>query len=79
MMPTLSTFAPVSLLSPHAGNEVLFVGVSGPSKPCDEVVIKHVGLNQFAVSYTVKERGKHVIMVKWADQHIPGSPFIVYV
>lgn len=62
-----------------AGNEVLFVGISGPSKPCDEVIIKHVGLNQYAVSYTVKERGRHIIMVKWGDQHIPGSPFIVYV
>lgn len=62
---------------PIVGNDVLYVGVSGPIVPCEEVNIKHLGDNMFAVQYSVRDRGRHYIMVKWGETHIPGSPFIV--
>ncbi|KAM7537033.1 hypothetical protein Aperf_G00000060482 [Anoplocephala perfoliata] len=61
----------------NAGNDVLYVGVSGPIVPCEEVNIKHLGDNLFSVQYSVRDRGRHYIMVKWGEMHIPGSPFIV--
>ncbi|VUZ40251.1 unnamed protein product [Hymenolepis diminuta] len=61
----------------NAGNDVLYVGVSGPIVPCEEVNIKHLGDNLFGVQYSVRDRGRHYIMVKWGETHIPGSPFIV--
>ncbi|VDO02567.1 unnamed protein product [Rodentolepis nana] len=61
----------------NAGNDVLYVGVSGPVVPCEEVNIKHLGDNLFGVQYSVRDRGRHYIMVKWGETHIPGSPFIV--
>ncbi|EUB60625.1 Filamin-A [Echinococcus granulosus] len=61
----------------NAGNDVLYVGVSGPIVPCEEVNIKHLGDNLFSVQYSVRDRGRHYIMVKWGETHIPGSPFIV--
>ncbi|CAH8620119.1 unnamed protein product [Dicrocoelium dendriticum] len=63
----------------QAGHDVLYVGVSGPVVACEEVNIKHLGLGQYAVNYVVKDRGQHLIMVKWGDQHVPGSPFLVNV
>nr|VZI14117.1 unnamed protein product [Spirometra erinaceieuropaei] len=60
-----------------AGNDVLYVGVSGPVVPCEEVNIKHLGNNMFQVLYSVRDRGRHYIMIKWGDTHISGSPFIV--
>ena len=55
------------------------VGVMGPKFPCEEVHIRHQGSNKYAVSYRVKERGNYVLIVKWGDQHVPGSPFHVAV
>ncbi|KAL3309012.1 hypothetical protein Ciccas_012446 [Cichlidogyrus casuarinus] len=63
----------------QAGNDVLYVGVSGPVVPCEEVNIKHQGNGQYSVHYTVRDRGEHWIMVKWGDRHVPGSPFMVMV
>ncbi|VDM01933.1 unnamed protein product [Schistocephalus solidus] len=31
----------------------------------------------FQVLYSVRDRGRHYIMIKWGDTHISGSPFIV--
>lgn len=62
-----------------AGHDVLYVGVSGPVVACEEVNIKHMGEGQYMVNYVVRDRGLHLIMVKWGDQHIPGSPFTVNV
>ncbi|XP_022901138.2 filamin-A isoform X2 [Onthophagus taurus] len=62
-----------------AGTNILFVGVHGPKGPCDEVYIKHSGHNQYQVSYLVKDRGDYIVIVKWGDDHIPGSPFKVEV
>ncbi|XP_032809983.2 filamin-C-like [Petromyzon marinus] len=63
----------------RAGSNVLLVGVLGPSVPCEEVHVKHAGGRRFAVTYAVKERGSYLLIVKWGDQHVPGSPFRVTV
>jgi filamin len=62
------------LLSP-SGNNILWVGMYGPKGPCEEVFIKHTGRNNYNVNYLVRERGDYVLIVKWGDDHIPGSPF----
>jgi filamin len=63
----------------NAGMNMLLVGMMGPTHPCEEVVVKHKGRNQYTVSYRVKDRGDYVLVVKWGDQHVPGSPFRVNV
>ncbi|XP_076762357.1 filamin-A-like isoform X2 [Xylocopa sonorina] len=60
-----------------AGNNILYVGVYGPKGPCDEVFVKHTGRNNYNVSYLVRERGEYIVIVKWGDDHIPGSPYKV--
>ncbi|KAL0108257.1 hypothetical protein PUN28_015064 [Cardiocondyla obscurior] len=62
-----------------AGNNILFVGVYGPKGPCEEVYTKHTGRNNYNVSYLVRERGEYIVIVKWGDDHIPGSPYKVEV
>ncbi|XP_046895507.1 filamin-B-like isoform X2 [Hypomesus transpacificus] len=62
-----------------AGTNLLLVGMHGPTIPCEEVSIKHLGNNHYEVSYMVKEKGSYVLAVKWGEQHIPGSPFLVVV
>jgi len=70
---TISNF---SLLT---GNNILYVGVYGPKSPCEEVFIKHMGRNNYQVNYVVRDRGEYIVIVKWGDDHIPGSPFKVEV
>ncbi|KAJ8885442.1 hypothetical protein PR048_011639 [Dryococelus australis] len=60
-----------------ARNNILYVGVYGPKSPCEEVFIKHMGRNNYQVNYVVRERGEYIVIVKWGDDHIPGSPFKV--
>ncbi|XP_023265214.1 filamin-B-like isoform X2 [Seriola lalandi dorsalis] len=62
-----------------AGKNMLLVGVHGPQVPCEEVLVKHLGNLQYNVSYMLKERGNYILVVKWGDDHIPGSPFHVVV
>ncbi|XP_053983862.1 filamin-A isoform X1 [Hylaeus volcanicus] len=62
-----------------AGTNILYVGVHGPKGPCDEVGVKHTGRNNYNVSYLVRERGEYIVIVKWGDEHIPGSPYKVEV
>ncbi|KAM6947498.1 filamin B a [Lycodopsis pacificus] len=62
-----------------AGKNMLLVGVLGPQTPCEEVLIKHLGNLQYNVSYMLKERGSYVLVVKWGEDHVPGSPFSVSV
>ncbi|KAF8782497.1 filamin-A-like isoform X2 [Argiope bruennichi] len=61
----------------EAGNNLLFCSVYGPKGPTDEVHVKTIGKNLYQVNYTVKEKGDHIVVVKWGDDHIPGSPFKV--
>ncbi|XP_067854900.1 filamin-B isoform X1 [Heptranchias perlo] len=63
----------------RAGSNVLLVGVHGPTIPCEEVFVKHVGNDQYNVAYVVKEKGNYTLVVKWGDEHIPGSPFYITV
>jgi len=60
-----------------AGNNLLFVAVYGPKGPCDEVFMKHLGHNNYQVNYAARDRGDYLIVVKWGEDHIPGSPFKV--
>jgi filamin len=61
------------------GANLLFVAVYGPKGPCEEVFVKHLGHNSYQVNYAVRDRGDYVIIVKWGEDHIPGSPFKVEV
>jgi len=63
----------------QAGNNILYVGVHGPKNPSEEVFIKHVGRNNYQVNYVVKDKGDYIVVVKWGEDHIPGSPFHVQV
>jgi len=56
------------------GNNILFVGIHGPKGPCEEIFIKHMKQNNYQVSYIVRERGEYILLIKWGDDHIPGSP-----
>uniref|UniRef100_A0A3Q2DWL4 Filamin C, gamma b (actin binding protein 280) n=1 Tax=Cyprinodon variegatus TaxID=28743 RepID=A0A3Q2DWL4_CYPVA len=62
-----------------AGTNMLMVGVHGPKTPCEEVYVKHMGNRMYNVTYTVKEQGSYILIVKWGDENIPGSPFHVTV
>jgi len=62
----------------HLGCNLLLVGVLGPGGPCEEVSVRRVSNTQtYMVSYCPSVAGQHMIVVKWADQHITGSPFHV--
>ncbi|XP_074481229.1 filamin-C-like isoform X7 [Sebastes fasciatus] len=58
-----------------AGTNMLMVGVHGPKTPCEEVYVKHMGNRMYNVTYTLKEQGSYILIVKWGDEHVPGSPF----
>ncbi|KAM6987097.1 filamin-C isoform 17-T17 [Aplochiton taeniatus] len=62
-----------------AGMNMLMVGVHGPKTPCEEVYVKHMGNRMYNVTYTVKEQGDYILIVKWGDENVPGSPFHVTV
>uniref|UniRef100_A0A3Q1HD57 Filamin C, gamma b (actin binding protein 280) n=1 Tax=Acanthochromis polyacanthus TaxID=80966 RepID=A0A3Q1HD57_9TELE len=62
-----------------AGTNMLMVGVHGPKTPCEEVYVKHMGSRMYNVTYTVKEQGSYILIVKWGDENVPGSPFHVTV
>uniref|UniRef100_A0A670Z8K0 Filamin C n=1 Tax=Pseudonaja textilis TaxID=8673 RepID=A0A670Z8K0_PSETE len=55
-----------------AGTNMLMVGVHGPKTPCDEVYVKHMGNRVYSVTYTVKEKGDYILIVKWGDEGVPG-------
>jgi len=63
----------------NAGVNIMFVGMRGPKGPCEELVVKHMGNNQYSINYFVKEQGEYMLIVKWGEEHIPGSPFCVEV
>ncbi|XP_038668148.1 filamin-C [Scyliorhinus canicula] len=59
----------------QAGTNMLMVGVHGPKTPCEEVYVKHMGNRVYNVTYTVKEKGDYILIVKWGDESVTGSPF----
>jgi filamin len=62
-----------------AGNNMMYIGMMGPKGPCDELIVKHQGNLQYSVQYMVKDSGRYILVIKWGDQEIPGSPFSVEV
>lgn len=52
-------------LSPSPGTNMMMVGVHGPKTPCEEVYVKHMGNRVYNVTYTVKEKGDYILIVKW--------------
>ncbi|CAH2269436.1 jg4466, partial [Pararge aegeria aegeria] len=62
-----------------AGNNILYVGIYGPKGPCDEVQLKHKGKNNYECWYVIRDRGEYIVIVKWGEEHIPGSPYKVEV
>ncbi|KAK2096586.1 hypothetical protein P7K49_025620 [Saguinus oedipus] len=66
-----------SPLPPSPGTNMMMVGVHGPKTPCEEVYVKHMGNRVYNVTYTVKEKGDYILIVKWGDESVPGSPFKV--
>ncbi|XP_067302535.1 filamin-A isoform X1 [Pseudorasbora parva] len=62
-----------------AGRNMLLVGVDGPKVPCEEILVKHLGNRLYNVSYQLKEKGEYILVVKWGDDHIPGSPYHITV
>ncbi|XP_035671452.1 filamin-B-like isoform X3 [Branchiostoma floridae] len=72
----LSTF---SVDCSRAGKSALVVGMMGPTTPCEELDVKHIGDNKYVVSFKACEKGPHSLAVLWGDEHIPGSPFDVTV
>lgn len=70
---------PVTAALPTSGNNMLLVGVHGPRTPCEEILVKHVGSRLYSVSYLLKDKGEYTLVVKWGDEHIPGSPYRVMV
>jgi hypothetical protein len=43
------------------------------------IYVKHLENKNYNVTYTVQDKGDYVLIVKWGDEHIPGSPFHVTV
>lgn len=58
---------------------MLLVGIYGPEFPFHEVLVKHEGDLKYSVSYQLKEAGDYTLVVKWGEEHVPGSPFHVSV
>ncbi|GFN93493.1 filamin-c [Plakobranchus ocellatus] len=62
-----------------AGNNIMYVGMMGPKGPCEELIVKHQGNLQYNVQYMVRDSGRYMLIVRWGEQDIPGSPFAVEV
>lgn len=58
---------------------MLLVGVDGPKVPCEKIEVDHLGNRVYNVSYRLKEKGEYILVVKWGDEHIPGSPYHITV
>ena len=56
---------------------MLIVGIAGPRIPCEQIHIHHIGNLQYNVRYQLSQAGSYVLVVKWGEEHIPGSPFTI--
>lgn len=75
-----TTFYGFNVFVPYlAGRNMLLIGVDGPKVPCEEILVKHIGNRLYNVSYQLKEKGEYILVVKWGDEHIPGSPYHITV
>lgn len=57
---------------------LLLLSVQGPSEPCG-VNMTYEGEVIYSVSFHPREKGVHVITIKWGKRYISGSPFVVTV
>lgn len=78
MIPSPGIFLIKSLSYCLSGQNMLLVGIAGPKTPCEEIIVKHMGRQRFTISYLLKETGSYKLVVKWGDEHIPGSPFALH-
>ena len=61
-----------------AGVNVLFVAVLGPGGQ-EQVHVKHKGDNKFLVEFLMSECGKYILYIKWGEENVPRSPFLLEV
>lgn len=60
----------------EAGFNMMYASFLGPSRnTIHECGIKHMGGQIYEVKYTCKDRGDAMLVVKYGDEQIPGSPF----
>lgn len=61
------------------GAAMLMVGMISPSGIAEpELLVKKNTKTEFTVSFKVQEVGDHTLVVKYGDEDIPGSPFILH-
>lgn len=63
----------------QAGSSVLFAAILGPGGRQGQVRLKHMGKNTYRVDYHARDSGNHLLYVKWGEEHVPGSPFLLNV
>lgn len=60
----------------EAGFNMVYVSFLGPTRnTIHESSVKHMGGSIYEVKYTCKDRGDAILVVKYGDEQIPGSPF----
>lgn len=60
----------------EAGFNMIYASFLGPTRnTIHECSVKHMGGSIYEVKYTCKDRGDAVLVVKYGDDQIPGSPF----
>jgi filamin len=62
-----------------SGVAMLMVGMIAPSGIAEpELGVKKNTKTEYTVSYKVQEVGDHTLVVKYGDDDIPGSPFVLH-
>lgn len=56
---------------------MLFVGVVTSRGPSEEVSVKHRGDGQYDVAYKIPDHTRALVLIKYGDSEILGSPFTV--
>ncbi|KAG8138534.1 hypothetical protein E2320_004480 [Naja naja] len=64
---------------PKFSSDASKVVARGPGLSKAFVYVKHMGNRVYSVTYTVKEKGDYILIVKWGDEGVPGSPYQVSV
>lgn len=59
-----------------AGDSVLMVGVFSSNSLCEQVNVKYMDNHKYYVTYCIRGAGNSgIVIVKYGDKHINGSPF----
>lgn len=60
----------------EAGFNMIYASFLGPTRnTIHECSVKHMGGSIYEVKYTCKDRGDAILIVRYGDEQIPGSPF----